>query len=79
MFLDNLGNNLPVSGNGADGGLVILAHESAVTFDISTEDRGELTFEVFCCHADISFKRWKGQANKSREFEQGKGKSGSGI
>ncbi len=50
VFLDNLGNYFPVHFNGADGGLIIFAHEAAVTFNICTENCGELTLEVFCSH-----------------------------
>ena len=57
MFLDDLSDNLPLSGNGANGGLVVFTHESAITFDIGTEDCSKLTFEVLRGHAVTSFKR----------------------
>jgi hypothetical protein len=55
MFLDNLGNYFPVHFNGAYGGLVIFADEATVTFDIGTENCGELAFEVLSGHARTSF------------------------
>jgi len=77
--MDHRGYYLSVGGYGADGGLLIFTHEATVTFDIGTENCGEFTLEVFCCHANISCERWRGQADKSSELEQGKGRSDSEI
>jgi hypothetical protein len=43
-----------VGGYVTDGGLLVFTHKAAVTFDICTEDCGELTFEVLRGHASIS-------------------------
>jgi hypothetical protein len=42
VFLDDLGDNLAVGGDGANGGFLIVAHEAAVTFNIGTEDCREI-------------------------------------
>src|SRR5215475_10276961 len=44
MLLNKRGHDLPVGSQGADGGFFILTHETAIAFDISTEDGGELAF-----------------------------------
>ena len=45
MLLDEGGHCLLVGGEGADGGDFIFAHEAAVAFNISAEDRRELAFD----------------------------------
>src|SRR5215813_7879533 len=47
MLLNKRGHDLPVGSQGADGGFFILTHETAIAFDISTEDGGELTFHGY--------------------------------
>jgi threonine dehydratase len=55
VFLDNRGNKLPVSSYGSDSGFLVFGHEATVAFGISTEDGGELTFEVLGGHVKIFF------------------------
>ena len=40
MLMDEAGYYFTVSGYGANGGILIIAHEAAVTFDIRTENSG---------------------------------------
>jgi hypothetical protein len=68
-----------VGGYGADSGFFIFAHEATVTFDIGTENCGELTLKFFCSHVDISCKSWRRQGNERSELEQEKGRTGSNM
>jgi hypothetical protein len=79
MFLDDFGNNLPVSGDGTNSGFLVFAHEAAVTFNIGTENCGELSLEVLDGHAGTSLNYYRGQAKKIGELEPSKGRSGSKI
>jgi hypothetical protein len=79
VLLDNFGNNLPVSGDGADCGFLVLTHEAAVALDIGTEDCGELTFEVLGGHAGTSLKYYRGQAKKIGELQRSNGSTGSEV
>jgi hypothetical protein len=66
--LDEVGYRRTVGGNGADGRLLVLSHKAAVTFDIGTEYCGELTFEVFCSHANTSFKLWEDKLTNAESW-----------
>jgi hypothetical protein len=53
MLTDKSGHQLPVGGQGTDGSLFILAHETAVAFDISTEDSSELALHTHSSPKEI--------------------------
>src|SRR5213593_3543365 len=46
VLLDKRRHHLPVGGQGANGRLLILAHEAAVAFDIGTKDGSELALHT---------------------------------
>jgi hypothetical protein len=48
--LDKVINGGTVVFEGTDGGLLIVVHESAVAFNVCTENSGELTLKTFFCH-----------------------------
>jgi hypothetical protein len=68
VFLDDFGDNLPVSGNGTDGVLVVFTHEATISFDIGTEDGGKLTFEVLAGHAGTSLHIKEDKLTRSVSF-----------
>ena len=50
VLLDKIGHYRSVGGQGADGCLLILAHEAAVPFHIGAEDGGELALDGLLFH-----------------------------
>jgi hypothetical protein len=47
VLLDKAGHDLPVGCQRADGRRLILAHQTAIAFDIGTEDRCQLAFHTY--------------------------------
>ena len=52
VLLDKRGHHFTIGREGADGRLLILAHEAAVAFDIGTEDGSELAFHTHLPRGD---------------------------
>ncbi len=50
----------PIGREGADGGLLILAHEAAVAFDIGTENGSEFALHTYPLPRAIILPEWSG-------------------
>jgi hypothetical protein len=68
--LDELGHRRTVGGYGAHGRLLILSHEAAVTFDISTEDSREPPLKVLCGHENTSWSIERVDESETNESEK---------
>jgi hypothetical protein len=53
MLLNERGYHFPISFEGVNRGLFIVAHEATVAFDIGAEDSGEFTFHTAAFPAPI--------------------------